>query len=436
MGLLKKKYEEAIKKSKGGLGTKYSGFTPYFKTGIDIFDYINGSRREDNSLALGIQGGKIIMDVGTSGSGKTSKIIKMACGIADLYEESDVWHYDYERSTSKERVMNITGWSSEHYEEKYQLFQKDISAETLFRACKEIEKIKKENYDDIKIDSGHVDNDGNPIYYLPPTVIIVDSVALLAPEDVEEDDDLKGSMGAAAIAKSNTNIFKRIMNPIESANIILMLVNHLTSKIELTPVKTQAQVNYLGQSDSIPGGRAIVYLTDTLTKLVTGSKLTPDKELGIKGFYLEGILIKSRNTEAGTRFKMVFEQKYGINNLLTNFVNLKDMGRITGAGRSFKLDTCPDVKFSLKEFSEKYYNNASLRKAFDKAVVEEYTKLIPDIGNEYINSKSNEEIEDEVEDDDENTMILYDDENEVYQDTSTGKFYVIEDDEYVEVEYE
>jgi hypothetical protein len=133
---------------------------------------------------------------------------------------------------------------------------------------------------------------------------------------------------------------------------------------------------------------------------------------------------------------MVFEQKYGVNNLLTNFVNLKDMGRITGAGRSFKLDTCPDVKFSLKEFSEKYYNNASLRKAFDKAVVEEYTKLIPDIGNEYINSKSNEEIEEEIEDDDENTMILYDEENEVYQDTSTGKFYMIEDDEYVEVEYE
>jgi hypothetical protein len=33
-------------------------------------------------------------------------------------------------------------------------------------------------------------------------------------------------------------------------------------------------------------------------------------------------------------------------------------------------------------------------------------------------------------------MILYDEENEVYQDTSTGKFYMIEDDEYVEVEYE
>jgi hypothetical protein len=376
------------------------------------------------------------MDVGNSGSGKTSKIIEMACGIADQYEESDVWHYDYERSTSKARVMNLTGWSSEHYEEKYQLFQKDISAETLFRACKEIEKIKKENYDDIKIDSGYTDKDGNPIYYLPPTVIIVDSVALLAPEDVEEDDDLKGSMGASAIAKSNTNIFKRIMNPIENANIIVMLVNHLTSKIEIGPIKSQAQVNFLGQSESIPGGRVITYLTDTLTKLVTGSKLTPDKELGIKGFYLEGILIKSRNTEAGTRFKMVFEQKYGINNLLTNFVNLKELGRITGAGRSYKLDTCPDVKFSLKEFSEKYYNNDSLRKAFDKAVVEEYTKFIPEIGSEISNNNEEIEIEDEVEDDDENTMILYDEENEVYQDTSTGKFYVIEDDEYVEVEYE
>ena len=55
---------------------------------------------------------------------------------------------------------------------------------------------------------------------------------MLAPEDVEDDDELKGSMGATAIAKANTNVFKRIMSPMQNANIILMLVNHLTQKID------------------------------------------------------------------------------------------------------------------------------------------------------------------------------------------------------------
>lgn len=178
--------------------------------------------------------------------------------------------------------------------------------------------------------------------------------------------------------------------------------------------------------ESIPGGKAVTYVTNTLTKLETGAKLEPDKELGIKGFYLSGILVKSRNTEAGVSFKMVFEQKVGVNNLLTNFVNLKDLGRITGAGRSFKLDTCPDVKFALKDFAEKYHSNKELRKAFDKAVHEEYMKFVPDAGQ----SAGIYTVGDAEE-----VMILIDEEEEVYQNNKTKAYFIIEDGEYVEVEY-
>lgn len=200
-------------------------------------------------------------------------------------------------------------------------------------------------------------------------------------------------------------------------------------------------------------GKAVTYLTNTLTKLETGSKLEPDKELGIKGFYLSGILVKSRSTEAGVTFKMVFEQKKGINNLLTNFVNLKDAGRITGAGRSFKLDTCPDVKFSLREFSNKYYESAELRKAFDVAVNEEYSKLLPDAGSMPTTSVDINKLDSLIEEDIkasksssrnvktsktkevEPSYTLVDAENGVYQDEQ-GKYYIIEDGAYVEVEYE
>jgi len=199
-------------------------------------------------------------------------------------------------------------------------------------------------------------------------------------------------------------------------------------------------------------GKAVSYLTNTLTKLETGSKIEPDKEFGIKGFYLSGILVKSRSTEAGVSFKMVFEQKKGINNLLTNFVNLKDLGRITGAGRSFKLDTCPDVKFSLKEFQDKYYSSKELQKAFDAAVEEEYIKFLPEAGVAPANvdmAKLDELIEEDIKNTAKKTSKkkpdievvvadeyeLIDEENGVYQDKD-GKYYIIEDGDYVEVEYE
>lgn len=196
-----------------------------------------------------------------------------------------------------------------------------------------------------------------------------------------------------------------------------------------------------------------MYLTNTLVKLDPGSKLEMDKEFGIKGFYLSGKLIKSRNNTAGINFKMVFEQKIGINNLLTNFINLKDLGRISGAGRSFKLDTCPDVKFSLKEFSNKYYSSPELKKAFDKAVEEEYYKLLNDeedspVINTSKEDNSNdaydllnkliEETSNEVSFKDKLSIITVEEGTNVYRDNSTGKFYIENPDEetgFEEVEY-
>jgi hypothetical protein len=254
----------------------------------------------------------------------------------------------------------------------------------------------------------------------------------MAPEDIESDDELRGSMGASAVAKSNTNIFKRIISPMENANIILMCVNHLTQKIELTPVKSKAQVNFLKQDETIPGGRAVTYLSNTLVKLEPGSKLDPDKEIKVKGFYIVGTLIKSRNNEAGRQFKMVFEPSKGINNLLTNLVNLKDLGRITGAARSFKLDTCPDIKFSLGEFTEKYESEPELREAFDKAVDEEYRKLID---FSIISGESKQQYMDEIICED--ILVKVNSNENLYKHKYKDKFYQKnEDGIFIEVEVE
>ena len=73
-------------------------------------------------------------------------------------------------------------------------------------------------------------------------------------------------------------------------------------------------------------GKAVTYLTNTLIRLGADKKLDPEKDFGVKGFYVEGKLVKSRNNAAGIQFKMVYDQEQGFDNDLTNFVNLKDMG--------------------------------------------------------------------------------------------------------------
>lgn len=61
------------------------------------------------------------------------------------------------------------------------------------------------------------------------------------------------SMSASSIAKTNNAVIKRIPGILKKANITLIIINHITKKIEIGFTKTQADVNYLKQDETIPG---------------------------------------------------------------------------------------------------------------------------------------------------------------------------------------
>jgi hypothetical protein len=212
----------------------------------------------------------------------------------------------------------------------------------------------------------------------PPTVILLDSLALMAPDTVEEGQEMKGQMSATAIAKANTQLFKRIVGPMMDTNIVLIVINHITDKVDINPMaKTQAQVNFLKQDESLPGGKAPIYLSNYLFKLVTSKKLTADKEFGIKGFEVNLELIKSRSAAAGLAITLIFDQDRGFNNVISNFCFLKDQKLLKGGGKGYFFDVAPDVKFSQKTFQSVYESNPEFAEKFDELVREELYKLVP-----------------------------------------------------------
>jgi RecA/RadA recombinase len=397
-------------------------------------DYRNG-RIEHGKVTTGFDGGRIVTIIGKSGSGKSSLAIKMACSIVEPYENGNIFHYDFERATNVSRVKTISGWSDETIEKKYKNLQRNIYSESIYKLVKSIDKLKNkpETYDEIKLDSGEVDSDGNPIYVLPPTVILLDSWALTIPEGISEEDELSGQMSATSIARINNSIIKRLAGPLERGNIILIAINHITQKIEINAfAKTQAAINYLKQDESIPGGSSILYLANNIIRCTTSTKLDEDSTYGVKGFMVKGEFIKSRSNEAGRTFEMVFEQSSGFDNVLSNLVNFKELGLLKGSPRAYYLEKLPEVKFTLKTFKEKYNENEKLRKAVADLIKENYVKFIPN-SSLYIdkNLDNNEEVIDEVEEDIELIKCI-DKENDVWE-GSDGKFYTSEGEE---VEYE
>lgn len=374
-------------------------YTPSYSTGIDILDYYNG-RIEKSKLTVGVDGGRIITVIGKSGSGKSTMALQIALNIVNKYDEGNIIHLDFERSTNLARVKVLSGWDDDTIEKKYKILSKNIYSESLYKLVKGIDKVKNdpENYDAIKIDTGEKDRNGDPIYTLPPTVVLVDSYALMMPQDISEEEKLSGSMSASSIAKTNNAVIKRITGPLERGNIILIIINHITKKIEINSfAKTQADINYLKQDESLPGGSSLIYLSNNIIRCTTSTKLDKDSAYGIKGFMVKGEFVKSRSNEAGNTFEMVFSQSEGFDNILSNLCNFKDLNLLKGSPRAYYLEGCPDIKFTLKTFKEKYLESKELRDEVDKLVRDNYIKFIPNSKKLIsLNNIHDENDEDEV----------------------------------------
>jgi hypothetical protein len=134
--------------------------------------------------------------------------------------------------------------------------------------------------------------------------------------------------------------------------------------MEINPfVKTQAQVNYMGQDEQLPVGETPIYLANNIFKFTAGSKIKFDDDFGIDGFYNKIKLLKSRTNKAGQEEVSVYSQEYGFRNELTLFEELKNNKRLMGNPRAYYLNNNPDEKFTMKNFFNRFQESEAIRKA-------------------------------------------------------------------------
>lgn len=369
-------------------------------TGIKLLDYKLGRRvypqDHESYCATGIDEGNYIMMIGKSGSGKTTCALQMAINIVKDYQHSQIFHDDLEQATNDARVRAMSKWSVAEMKQKYIKKTSGITSESFYKRIKYISDTKQKLRDQIEIETDKVDLQGNPIKILPPTVFLLDSLPLLVPEKIADEDELSGQMSQTAVAKANAAIFRRIMPLLKKSNIILIVVNHITQKVEINPmVHTKPQINYLKQDESIPGGNTPLYLANTLLRLDPGSKLTDDKEFGINGFKNTLTIIKSRSNRAGQTMDLIFDQVRGVDNILSLYQLLKDE-KLVNTGSFCSLKSCPDVKFRQKDFKKKLQESKELRLAFLKDCDEILNSFIPefeDLEEDYVDDQEVEEVE-------------------------------------------
>lgn len=398
---LANKFRESVSKLKDYKMKQEAQVTVQYSTGFLNFDFMNGTvinvRSETKNFdyySVGIADGSMCMFIGRSGSGKTTFAMQIAGNIVNQYKTSMVFHDDIEGGISSTRKQMLLGFNDEEYNDKYICRDTGITAENFYERVRMIYELKLENRGEFEYDTRLFDQSGNRIYKLEPTIYILDSIALLMPEQYTEEEKLSGQMSSTSAAKTNSMVFKRIIPMLKSANIILIMINHINESINLNPFShKKSKVSYLKPEETLPGGNTIVYLSNLLIRFDDNLKLKAEETFGISGAMVDLTLVKSRNGKAGTSCTIVLDQDRGFDPELSMFVTIKDAGLVGGAGAYLYLKNLPDTKFSQKEFKKKLYNDEEFCKAFI-SICSEYLKRNLEENNrqdivEYQNNSSN-----------------------------------------------
>lgn len=391
MSFLIDAYRQKAGKEKDKRLSEEAGSDVAYSTGFLALDFLNGTivhvkneEKDYKYYSCGLADGSIVMVIGRSGCGKTTFVEQMAANIVRPFENGVIYEDNIEGGIIESRRVELSGFTPDEIKDRYVVRNSGISNETVFQRIRMIYDLKTENRESLEYDTGLEDIHGNRIYKLVPTVYILDSLAMLSPDNILEDDELGTSMSQTASAKSNSVLFKGITPMLKSANIILLVINHIQEEVSINPMqRKKAQLAFLKQGESLPGGKKPVYLSNNVIRLDDATKLKADEAFKIDSGNITMVtLLKSRSNMSGKSVPLIFNPTIGYDPILSLFYFLKNEGGLKGAGAYLYIDGVPEIKFSQATFKEKYINDPVLRDAFHKAVVPYLKKLVPEVNEE------------------------------------------------------
>jgi hypothetical protein len=382
MGILNKN----IKKVKADIVKKQApgsvSDVAFVQTGLDLVDYYTGTistNRESNEeyYNLGLPMGKILMYVGHSQSGKTTKAIQDAWGIVGPMN-GDIILADFERSSNdaRSRFKAITGMSDDEFENSVTIFNHEtMTAEFLKQQIFDIAEAKRGLEKSDLLDWYTIE--GKECKIFPPTVIIIDSVAAMRSKELLENKDMDGNMVAAAIAKSNGAFLTSVEHLLEAYNITLMPIGHITKKITINPYAPKSiQLPGLQDDETISGGNKFVFLASYVFRLKAGKEYKDDKDLGVQGRLVYCEFLKTRSGYNKMSCPLFYHGTRGFVNELTTYYQFKEeLGILKKDGTKFKLPNY-DLSFAQKDFVKLYASNDEFREAYNELAGEKFARIM------------------------------------------------------------
>ncbi len=365
-----------------------------YKTGFPTLDYYLGYKVNvyddkdeiiDSYNCIGITGGSFVTFIGKPSTSKTTTAVQIASNIVRPFSNGIVIHYDLEQAQNYSRIQALNKFSMKDMENgKYILRQENNSIDDIYEVIIKIYFEKTQNPDKYQYDTGKMNEFGNPIIMFEPTVIIIDSIAGLSQginendkSDVKKISELEGNTYANRVAKDISQFYTKLMPRLRAANIIVIAINQIKTKVDIGLVKTAPQIMYLNQDESLPGGWSPMFYAHILLKFVAvgSEKYTLEKD-GFDGFGVNAKVIKSRTNQAGQDCPLVYDKMKGIDSERSTIQYAKNNALITGNRNAMYFGDNKDVKFALNDLHTHFDTRPELYRAMYDVVIPHLQKRL------------------------------------------------------------
>ncbi len=307
-------------------------------TGIDVLDAILGG---------GI-GMKFSQLVGPPGGGKSALAARiLAQGQKHWGDKGFIGLYADTEDMTQKRLYDL-GVRNPSIEPH----QNNVTVESIFKMVESLCAFKeKEKIMDI------------------PSVIVWDSIANTATENIMESDERTNMMPAqkAAIIAYYLPIYCNKMN---KYNIALVSVNQIRDEINTNGPfggHTPREINFLKSGFKIPGGKSMIHNTRQMLEVYQcGSKTEIKQKYGINGIRVNITAVRNKLFTPNIPIKAVFNFANGYSNFWTNYEFLEEMKYVVTPTKGWRcLKGCPQPKFHEGEAIELYRSNPEWKDAFD-----------------------------------------------------------------------
>lgn len=386
-----------------------------FKTGFPMLDLLTGrdhipdiSKPGRYYKIRGFRSSTMMGIFSESTLGKTTLCLNIGGNIIRRYPYENIQdtipslhYYGAEGGADLARICSTTGIpygpEAKEYIEIYQ--RKEATTDQMFKEFKEICEEKEKNPDKYKGEV-RLGNNKSAYRYLP-TIFLIDSISVLAPEQLDDKDKVD-NMHAATRARINGNYLMKMRKLASKFNIMIFVIQHETSSIDTNMFASRKRRGYSRNVDAT-GGKKAEFEQDVqlrIDKVVahnrkkTQKKYTNDEDFSS---IVRAVVTKNRFGEANSdmNFYLVQHRLYGFDPLHSYVYDILEKTDIIehSGGRWFKLRG-RDKKFGKADIVDLIKKDSKFRTKIREGMNNEYHEFLKYHDTDDILNKQQELLDD------------------------------------------